>query len=165
MNAVKKLEQLRKENQDILFTVDKFGGFYGLFVYANYKGINLPIASYCDDFNDHVEQYKNACESFLNKDKNYLIIEEELENGYNKQYTRWSYKYFLQTIIIYNKNSKFDGLISFADAAKKWDIAGSTLRMAVADGRLKEGKDVQKFGRDWVVTEEAMKRLYGEPEE
>lgn len=62
-------------------------------------------------------------------------------------------------------NDKFYGLLSFTDATEKWGLADSTLRKAVADGRLKEGIDVQKFGRDWVVTEEAMKSLYGEPEE
>ena len=65
----------------------------------------------------------------------------------------------------YKKSKVFRGLLSFKDATKIWNLGASTLRMAVAANRLKEGVDVQKFGRDWVVTEEAMKRLYGEPEE
>ena len=55
----------------------------------------------------------------------------------------------------------FAGLYSFADAATLWQLNDSTLRKAVTDGRLVAGKDVQKFGKQWVITEAAMLRLYG----
>lgn len=60
---------------------------------------------------------------------------------------------------------RFKGLYSFAVATKIWGLKDSTLRRAVKEKRLVENIDCKKFGRDWVVTEEAMKRLYGDKKE
>lgn len=59
--------------------------------------------------------------------------------------------------------SPFDGLISFQEAADLYGKNDSTLRRAVMDGRLVEGTDCKKFGKQWVVTLDAVQRLYGEP--
>jgi len=56
----------------------------------------------------------------------------------------------------------FDGLMSFADATELWGLSESTLRKAVAYGKLVNGVDVCKFGKQWIVSIEAMKREYGE---
>ena len=58
--------------------------------------------------------------------------------------------------------SPFDSLLSCADAALLWQMDESTLRKAIGDGRLREGSDVMKFGKQWVVTVKAMTRLFGE---
>lgn len=55
----------------------------------------------------------------------------------------------------------FDGLISFADASELWGLSESTLRKAVAYGRIIPGKDARKFGKQWVITKSAMEREYG----
>lgn len=60
-------------------------------------------------------------------------------------------------------DSVFDNLLSFKDASIKWEIDDSTLRKAVANGKLVDGIDAKKFGKQWIVTVEAMKKLYGEP--
>ncbi len=57
--------------------------------------------------------------------------------------------------------SPFDGLLSFSEAAERWNIDDSTLRKAVTSGRLVENVDVKKFGKQWVVSEQSMKRLFG----
>ena len=57
--------------------------------------------------------------------------------------------------------SAFNGLMSFAEAAEKWNIDDSTLRKAVASGKLIENIDVKKFGKQWVITEQTMIRLFG----
>ena len=57
----------------------------------------------------------------------------------------------------------FDGLISFSDATAIWRLSESTLRKAVSYGKLVNGVDVLKFGKQWVVTREAMLREYGSP--
>lgn len=57
--------------------------------------------------------------------------------------------------------SPFDELLSFSEAAERWNIDDSTLRKAVTSGRLIENIDVKKFGKQWVVSEQAMKRLFG----
>lgn len=57
----------------------------------------------------------------------------------------------------------FDGLLAFSDATRIWDLNESTLRKAVSYGKLINGVDVCKFGKQWVVSIEAMKREYGIP--
>lgn len=59
-------------------------------------------------------------------------------------------------------DTPFDGLMSFADATQLWGLNESTLRKAIAYGKLINGVDVCKFGKQWVVSVEAMKREYGE---
>ena len=57
--------------------------------------------------------------------------------------------------------SVFDGLISFSEATILWDLNESTLRKALAYGKLKPGIDACKFGGTWIVKKEAMVREYG----
>jgi hypothetical protein len=58
-------------------------------------------------------------------------------------------------------DTPFDDLLSFHDAASLWGLHESTLRKAVAYGKLLDGIDVQKFGKQWIVTRSAMERAYG----
>ncbi len=56
----------------------------------------------------------------------------------------------------------FDDLMAFSDATALWGLNESTLRKAIAYGKLVGGVDVCKFGKQWVVSVEAMRREYGE---
>ena len=58
-------------------------------------------------------------------------------------------------------STPFDGLMSFSDATAMWGLNESTLRKAVTYGKLVNGVDVCKFGKQWVVSVDAMKREYG----
>lgn len=58
-------------------------------------------------------------------------------------------------------DTPFDGLMAFSDATELWGLNESTLRKAVTYGKLVNGVDVCKFGKQWVVSAEAMKREYG----
>lgn len=60
-------------------------------------------------------------------------------------------------------DTPFDDLMSFGDATQLWGLNESTLRKAVEYGRLINGVDVCKFGKQWVITMSAMRREYGEP--
>ena len=55
----------------------------------------------------------------------------------------------------------FDGLMAFSDATELWGLNESTLRKAITYGKLVNGVDVCKFGKQWVVSIDAMKREYG----
>ena len=57
----------------------------------------------------------------------------------------------------------FDGLISMSDATTIWGLNESTLRKAIAYGKLKNGIDVCKYGKQWVVSVKSMLREYGDP--
>ena len=62
-------------------------------------------------------------------------------------------------------HTPFDGILAFGEATAMWGLHDSTLRKAVASRRLVEGVDVQKFGKQWVVTLDAMEREYGRPKQ
>ena len=55
----------------------------------------------------------------------------------------------------------FDGLMAFSDATELWGLNESTLRKAISYGKLVNGVDVCKFGKQWVVSIDAMNREYG----
>ncbi len=55
----------------------------------------------------------------------------------------------------------FDGLMAFSDATELWGLNESTLRKAITYGKLVNCVDVCKFGKQWVVSVEAMQREYG----
>ena len=57
----------------------------------------------------------------------------------------------------------FDGLMSFSDASELWGLSESTLRKAVAYGKIVPGVDARKYGKQWIVNRDAMLREYGEP--
>lgn len=55
----------------------------------------------------------------------------------------------------------FDGLISFSDASELWGLSESTLRKAVAYGKIVPGVGARKYGKQWIINREAMLREYG----
>ena len=55
----------------------------------------------------------------------------------------------------------FDGLLAFSDATELWGLNESTLRKAIAYGKLINGIDVCKYGKQWIISMEAMEREYG----
>lgn len=60
-------------------------------------------------------------------------------------------------------STPFDGLMAFSDATELWGLNESTLRKAITYGKLINGVDVCKFGKQWVISKEAMHRVYGNP--
>jgi len=59
----------------------------------------------------------------------------------------------------------FDSLIGMSDATELWNLNESTLRKAISYGKLKVGYDACNYGKQWVVTKEAMIREYGNTEQ
>ncbi len=57
----------------------------------------------------------------------------------------------------------FDGLMALSDATELWGLNESTLRKAISYGKLVNGVDVCKFGKQWIVSVNAMNREYGAP--
>lgn len=57
----------------------------------------------------------------------------------------------------------FDGLMAFTDATQLWGLHESTLRKAISYGKLVNGVDACKYGKQWVVSVDAMRREYGAP--
>ena len=57
----------------------------------------------------------------------------------------------------------FDDLMAFTDATDLWGLNESTLRKAISYGKLVNGIDACKYGKQWVISTAAMKREYGSP--
>ena len=55
----------------------------------------------------------------------------------------------------------FNGLYTFQDVAKIYNMDNSTLRKQVSSKKLIEGKEVKKFGKTWLITEQAMVQHFG----
>lgn len=62
-----------------------------------------------------------------------------------------------------NGRGPFADLLSAAEAADLWNIDDSAIRKAALDGRLTEGKDCKKFGKQWIITRKAMRKVFGKP--
>ena len=62
-------------------------------------------------------------------------------------------------------NNKINEVMTFSEASEKWGISISTLRMMARTNRAIEGVDIRKSGKVWLITIDAMKRLYGEEKE
>ena len=59
----------------------------------------------------------------------------------------------------------FDNLMAFTDATEIWGLNESTLRKAIVYGKLVNGIDACKFGRQWVISISAIYREYGDPKQ
>jgi hypothetical protein len=63
------------------------------------------------------------------------------------------------------KKDPFAGLLALSEAAAIWKKYDSVLRHHINHGTIKIGVEAKKFGKQWVITEAAMRRLYGDPPE
>lgn len=54
----------------------------------------------------------------------------------------------------------WDKLLSLKEAAEQYGREESTLRRAISNGLLEEGKDCKKFGKQWVILKSSMERVY-----
>lgn len=51
-------------------------------------------------------------------------------------------------------------LIDMSTAEKLYNRDKSSIKRAIQKGKIKEGVDCQKFGRDWVFLKENMDKIY-----
>lgn len=60
---------------------------------------------------------------------------------------------------------KLNDVMTFSEASEKWGLGESTLRSVIRTNKLIEGVDYRKSGKVWLITKEAMQRLYDDPRE
>lgn len=117
---------------------------------------------------------------FEDMKKLFVAIERYLleDDGKSKIYREKVSNYFIQTIgkdfnsdnavmilaVGMNSGNPLNSILTFSEAQEKWRLGPSTLRKSQQDGRFQEG-EIRKSGGTWLVTYEAMKRLYGEPKQ
>lgn len=69
-------------------------------------------------------------------------------------------------VYLSNKEDKqmINEVLTFAEAAELWELSMGTLRMRLSKGYmgdLIEGVDYRKSGKVWLITKDAMVKLYG----
>ena len=98
------------------------------------------------------------------------------DDGESKVYREKVSNYFLQTTgenfdpdtavmilgVGMSIRNPLESVLTFSEATEKWGLGHSTLREAAKHSRFLPG-EIRKSGGTWLVTEKAMKRLYGEP--
>lgn len=84
----------------------------------------------------------------------YNNISESNTNGYDRYSFYWGYDVEKMLQREY---------ITFSEASNLWNLSDATLRMAVSRGKFKEDVDYRKSGKVWLITKEAMTKIYGEP--
>ena len=55
----------------------------------------------------------------------------------------------------------FDGLYTFSEVGQIYGIDSSCLRKKICFDKFVVGKDVKKFGKTWLITEQAMVKYFG----
>lgn len=58
-------------------------------------------------------------------------------------------------------NGSFKGLYTFQEVSAIYGIDNSTLRKQVSNNKLIENIEVKKFGKTWLITEQAMIKHFG----
>lgn len=53
-------------------------------------------------------------------------------------------------------------ILTFTEASEEWGLDSSTLRKVVKTNKLTENIDYRKSGKVWLITREAMIKLYGD---
>lgn len=61
------------------------------------------------------------------------------------------------------KTSILKEVMTFAEASEMWGLGESTLRSTVKTDKLIENIDYKKSGKVWLITKDAMVRIYGTP--
>lgn len=137
-----------------------------------------------EEFRKVFNEYNIDTKCFKNVD----TVEDFINNCIEIRESCWYKTYFIQ-LDINNKNIYWIGLdqegdsfgavtlyknenlkpsilcdvMTFAEATEKWGLGESTLRSTVRTDRLQEGIDYKKSGKVWLITFEAMLKIYGEP--
>ncbi|WP_346905947.1 helix-turn-helix domain-containing protein [Clostridium sp.] len=114
---------------------------WDLFLYTKKNGDEVVM---CTNAGGMVDDYIEEC----------III--KLENDFDETLLTDTISNYLK------KPVHITRVMTFAEATERWGLADSTLRKLVTTDKLQEGIDYRKSGKVWLITEEAMKRVYGE---
>lgn len=139
-----------------------FRGMYGFEVNIEFEGLNQEAVNIIS------EKYGNS------KKRNIKVNINDLNKIVDKfeikllQDTIYSPCYFKKQRVNFEGKDSLGFLnlfntMTFKEAAEIWGLCDSTLRRLVNSDKIKEGIDYRKSGSTWIITREAMKRVYGEP--
>lgn len=118
-------------------------------------GEKAKIAVGLEDHIRRLKKYIEDCEGLEIQSKELKQIVKEARAEIT------DYKELIDKIWNEGSYEPFNGLLSAADAAEIWGIDSSAIRKAIANGRLKNHIDCKKYGKQWILTWDAMERTFG----
>lgn len=139
-----------KDNSEVIELIKK----YGVNVYFAYW--------YFNNVDEFIEDIKNTK---LKENHNFIVqLDSKNENiqwiGIDNEGDSYG------AITLYKnsnlRNSILKEVMTFAEASQKFNLGESTLRSSIRTDRFVEGVDYKKSGKVWIITKEAMERVYGE---
>lgn len=133
------------------FYVDKFikGGLTRFHKFEDMKKLYLEVSRYFGEIEDDTK-------SAIYREK---VSDYFMKTG-GEKFDGDTVSFMFATSFGYG--NPLESVLTFSEAQEKWELGKSTLRKTYRDERFKEG-EIRKSGGTWLVTYEAMKRLYGEP--
>ncbi|WP_238455611.1 helix-turn-helix domain-containing protein [Desulfolucanica intricata] len=54
-----------------------------------------------------------------------------------------------------------ENILSLTEASQRWGLSEATIRMGIHRDRFIEGEEIRKSGKIWLITYQAMERVYG----
>lgn len=153
-------EEIEVQEHEFKKYENNFRGMYKFHIKISFDSLNQ------DEVNEIKKDYYKrmrkldlaALKTIINK-YNLKIADETnfcIHTSYEK--TRTCY-YGIHSFDINNINE----IMTFAEAAKKWHLNDSTLRKLITTNKLKENIEYRKSGKVWLITKNAMEKIYGEP--
>ena len=169
LDVVRVLEEneIRVEDHPFKEFADNFRGMYEFNIHFSFSSLTLSQAvhlktlSHRNRIRVRLSELKGIVEDFhleLYKSKEFFNY-----MGYFKE--RSSYKLGKTSKGINEYSKELDAVMTFAEATEKWGLADSTLRKLVKTNKLTENVDYRKSGKVWLITREAMEKVYGKLEE
>lgn len=152
MNKLRVTREMAKELADCIknppcdWRVWKVGAYIKnskVYTFATYHGQGLDENIYNETY-DSIWEYEDP--------EGIPPTKKEIENFIYDACKEW--------IDEYKEKIMLDNIYTFSEACSLWGLGESTLRKARFDGRFQEG-EIRQSGSTWLVTSQAMERLYG----
>lgn len=160
---VLKENEIRVEDHPFIQFIDNFKGMYKFEIYLSFGSLTteqvteikaishknrikvqlFTLKGIVEDY--HLELYKSKGFS------NYI--------SYSKRRSSYFLGKHTDGINVYSE--ELDTVMTFSEATEKWGLADSTLRKLVTTNKLTENVDYRKSGKVWLITKDAMERVYG----
>ncbi|WP_197541406.1 helix-turn-helix domain-containing protein [Clostridium botulinum] len=136
---------------------DKEATMKSVDIYDNLIKDNLTILDFIDEYYDNIELTKELITNLENENAEY---ESEIKSIVKQFKLKYKDE---ENGCIYNPDKSLYEILTITEASELWNKEVSTLRRNFAKGtQFKLNVDVRKSGATWLVTREAMTRIYGE---
>lgn len=139
---------------------ENFKGMYQFKIEIPFKSLtSIQVKEIAEAYNNYIRVDLSTLKDIVSKYNLEIANEKYHCVFYSKQRTTNFSGRHSKGIDVFNKN--INEIMTFAEATEKWGLADSTLRKLVKTDKIKEGIDYRKSGKVWLITKEAMERIYG----